>query len=352
MKLRQKYYFVDYTTPINTAKRVYLILCKKRNDFCILDIIKSLRWGNGITNSNKSTCSPEYKILKIINALNILSQLGILSVEPCEKELHEIFQSISDINIKLTHRITIKKINIDSEYDSIVEASGFSPIKGKKQTISPDMLIKLKNEYKVDYEELITLYQPNKDDEYVEFIKKILPELEYIWCELYSKMSGEPIDEYMLSFEKNGFTTIFDNPTWRKGDGNHHLSEDFTEDRTIGCYGFSSKQLRNRKINDYYMKYDESRTWSDRDTDRGHYIAHAIGGDINANIFPQRRDINRGLSPQGLVYKKIEKHLRDHEGIFCFTRPIYFDFSIRPHFIEFGYITPELHVVVEYFDNV
>ena len=42
--------------------------------------------------------------------------------------------------------------------------------------------------------------------------------------------------------------------------------------------------------------------------DKGHFIAHAIGGGLDMNIFSQARDLNRGISEQGKVYRLMERY--------------------------------------------
>jgi len=50
--------------------------------------------------------------------------------------------------------------------------------------------------------------------------------------------------------------------------------------------------------------------------------------------------------------RKLEKFLKKKFGLFCFARAIYFDFSNLPFIIEFGYITKDYQINIEYFKNV
>src|SRR5947209_6594094 len=43
--------------------------------------------------------------------------------------------------------------------------------------------------------------------------------------------------------------------------------------------------------------------------DRGHFVAHTAGGPMDMNLFPQRRDLNRGWSAQGKQYRLMERYL-------------------------------------------
>jgi hypothetical protein len=87
------------------------------------------------------------------------------------------------------------------------------------------------------------------------------------------------------------------------------------------------------------------------DRDKGHFIAHAVGGGLDLNVFSQRRDLNRGLSEQGKIYRQMEKYCHDNPGTFCFSRPIYADATSIPRWLEFGLIKTDGHLWVEVFDN-
>jgi hypothetical protein len=88
--------------------------------------------------------------------------------------------------------------------------------------------------------------------------------------------------------------------------------------------------------------------------DKGHYIAHSIGGAVDRsemNVFVQRRDLNRGWSPEGKQYRTMEKYSVCHSGTFCFTHPLYDDQTSIPFFIEFGVLKSSDELWVECFDN-
>ncbi len=55
--------------------------------------------------------------------------------------------------------------------------------------------------------------------------------------------------------------------------------------------------------------------------DKGHFIARSIGGGTEVNIFPQRRDLNRGWSVQGQLFRMMEEYCHIHPGTLCFNRP-------------------------------
>ncbi len=85
--------------------------------------------------------------------------------------------------------------------------------------------------------------------------------------------------------------------------------------------------------------------------DKRHFIAHYSRGSIDINLFPQRRDINRGWSAEGKRYRVMEKFVAANPGTFVFSRPIYKDFSCCPNEIEYGYCDTGFNFIVETFPN-
>jgi hypothetical protein len=85
--------------------------------------------------------------------------------------------------------------------------------------------------------------------------------------------------------------------------------------------------------------------------DKGHYMAHCIGGGLDVNVFSQERRLNRGWSPQGKVYRQMETYCYEQPGTFCFSRPVYADGSSVPRWLEFGLLKADQTLWVEVFDN-
>ncbi len=82
--------------------------------------------------------------------------------------------------------------------------------------------------------------------------------------------------------------------------------------------------------------------------DKGHYIAHAIGGTVDgneANVFLQLRSVNRGR------YRTMEAYCQANAGVTCFSRPIYTDTSAHPTRIEFGVLKTNGELWVENLPN-
>lgn len=85
--------------------------------------------------------------------------------------------------------------------------------------------------------------------------------------------------------------------------------------------------------------------------DKGHFIAHCNDGQIDQNLYPQLRELNRGLSPQGKLFRSMERYLQRNEGVFYFVRPVYSDLTWIPDEIEFGIYTKERGLLINRFDN-
>jgi hypothetical protein len=85
--------------------------------------------------------------------------------------------------------------------------------------------------------------------------------------------------------------------------------------------------------------------------DKGHFIAHSNDGQIDQNLYPQLKELNRGLSPQGKLFRSMERYLQKNEGVFYFVRPIYSDLTWIPDKIDFGIFTKERGLILNRFDN-
>ena len=99
------------------------------------------------------------------------------------------------------------------------------------------------------------------------------------------------------------------------------------------------------------MRIEQTDKLETTERDDGHFIAHSIGGGLDVNLFSQERLLNRGSSPQGKIYRQIEKYCHEQEGTFCFSRPIYADGSSVPRWLAFGVRQVDQTLWVEVFDN-
>ena len=84
---------------------------------------------------------------------------------------------------------------------------------------------------------------------------------------------------------------------------------DVPNDRVALAFAFSTPNLTKRdasrirgfpNVNDTVRRVMGNKAFP---ADKGHYLGHASGGTLDINLFPQRRDLNRGWSEQGKRYR-------------------------------------------------
>jgi hypothetical protein len=122
-------------------------------------------------------------------------------------------------------------------------------------------------------------------------------------------------------------------------------------DRVVGVLGISlpMRGRRRRSLPKDWVEHPQEVDSSRRD--KGHFIAHAIGGGLDMNMFSQARGLNRGISEQGKVYRLMERYCYDNAGTFCFSRPVYDDATSIPRWVEFGLLRDDSSLWVEVFEN-
>jgi hypothetical protein len=158
------------------------------------------------------------------------------------------------------------------------------------------------------------------------------------WCDEYAEtFKGAQLSETKLDFA----VFIFD-----------HILE-----RVTLAYAISVEQL---------MKRDASRMRGFPDpnvsakrllgakafrADKGHFLGHASGGELDINLFPQRRELNRGWSQEGKEFRNMERYVANHPGTFFYHRPIYNDETWVPQFLEYGVLEDDARWRVKTFAN-
>jgi len=122
-------------------------------------------------------------------------------------------------------------------------------------------------------------------------------------------------------------------------------------DRVVGVLGLSLPMRGRRRgsLPKDWVEHPEECDSSGRD--KGHYIAHAIGGGLDMNVFSQARGLNRGISEQGNVDRLMERYCYDNVGTFCFSRPVYDNATSIPRWVEFGLLRNDGSLWVEIFEN-
>ena len=197
----------------------------------------------------------------------------------------------------------------------------------------------------IDYEIVLSELSDKDMENAVEFLFKRLPDL---WCEKYLEMT--PTSANILQFNEGGFEYLFDLSSELTANG--IIPEDqAVEDRLVVACGRSRPRCIKRDRNRMRGFLGSSTEAFGDGYDKGHFIAHCIGGNLDVNLFPQRREINQGLSDRGKVFREMEEYCLENPGTFCFHRPIYCDRSWRPCQTEFGLLTAEKTFWIERFEN-
>jgi len=123
------------------------------------------------------------------------------------------------------------------------------------------------------------------------------------------------------------------------------------EDRVVGVLGVSARAEEGRDASRMRGWVGPTEELVGTERDKGHFMAHSIGGGLDVNVFSQDRRLNRGWSSQGKLYRQMETYCYEQPGTFCFSRPIYADGSSVPRWLEFGLLKSDQTLWVEVFDN-
>lgn len=177
----------------------------------------------------------------------------------------------------------------------------------------------------------------------------ILNELPYTWEGHYLKMVTRRT--WLASIEYNGFSYHYDNYTHYEIHGLEPYS-DVIEDRVIGVIGRSVPTPRSKKTATWLkgLVGPTEMRWGPQ-FDKGHFVAQTLGGGEQLNIFSQRRDLNRGRSEAGKIFRRMEKYCFTHPGTLLFHRPIYLEEGARPAALDFGLLMEDGKLWVERFNN-
>ncbi|HEX3025516.1 MAG TPA: hypothetical protein VHP12_09910 [Chitinophagaceae bacterium] len=201
---------------------------------------------------------------------------------------------------------------------------------------------------KLDYQQIVANYGVKSRDQ---LNSVFMDEIAYTWVDMY-KENGYGLYGEITSQRFHDFSFVFDFTERSLSDD--IIASNLPDSRVVGVYGMSHTKvdLGNRKMMRKYLgKSSQAFKHFGEHYDKGHFIAHYSGGPIDINLFPQKREVNRGWSIEGKKYRAMEKYAAANPGTFIFSRPIYKDFSCCPYEIEFGYCDADFSFVVDVFPN-
>jgi hypothetical protein len=199
-----------------------------------------------------------------------------------------------------------------------------------------------------EYQKRLSPYCQLSYDELVDYLTKTLPQF---WVNFYEKQSNRLTDICVIPL--GTFEFIYDDTDSLMDRG---ILPEYTKiaSRIVSAYGKSSPQKINR--DDYRLRgwVGPTEKIYGKNWDKGHFIAHSIGGAIDRmeiNVFKQKRDLNRGWSTEGKLFRKMEEYCFQNPGTFCFNRPFYSDQTDKPSHLEFGLLKTNKELWIEFFDN-
>jgi hypothetical protein len=199
--------------------------------------------------------------------------------------------------------------------------------------------------WKIDYDLLLKKYNISFPDDIGYLFDQVLP---YEWVQTYKENTNRKSNVIVTKY--NGFSYYFDDFQDLEVKG---LAEpDVTqESRLVVCLGKSKPDGRYTKL--YEKNYFEGSTqlYGGRKVDKGHFIAHSIGGGMQINLFFQRREINRGWSERGKVFRRMERFCSRNPDTILFCRPFYDDGTSRPNSFEYGIFKDRKSFWIEVFEN-
>lgn len=197
--------------------------------------------------------------------------------------------------------------------------------------------------YVIDYESALSAARQQTTASIMLLLQESLPSL---WRDVYlNTIAHEP---NLVRFRHRTFEYLCDLYSQLELTGSVPYDQTIA-DRVIGVFGTSSRTQDERDARRTRIELSEELEGTQRDD--GHFMARTIGGGLDMNLFSQSRLLNRGWSPQGKIYRRMEKYCREQQGTFCFSRPIYADGSNVPRWLEFGVLKNDETLWVELFDN-
>ena len=197
----------------------------------------------------------------------------------------------------------------------------------------------------IDYELFCGVAARKGRDRLARFLTEELP---YKWRELYVEQT--PHVTNIVRFHYNTFEYFYDLYSELEASGGVVYSPTI-EDRLAGVIGVSAPTTGPRNPTRLRGWVGPTEKYLGKGRDKGHFMAHYIGGGLDVNVFSQDRALNRGWSAQGKVYRRMEAYCHEHPGTLCFCRPIYAGDTSVPRWLEFGLVRENGTLWVETFDN-
>ena len=133
---------------------------------------------------------------------------------------------------------------------------------------------------------------------------------------------------------------------------------DATRERVVLAYAISTEQLNKRDVSRIigFPNVNASTQKDGQDkgaffSDKGHFLGHASGGELDINLFPHRRELNRGWSAEGKRFRAMGRFVAENSGSFFYHRPVYDDDTWVPSSLEYGVLKNDTFWWKDHFIN-
>ncbi len=204
---------------------------------------------------------------------------------------------------------------------------------------------RLPSQYAVDYEALLSAARAESETCAALILRE---QLLFKWRDLYVGTAAHATN--IVRFQFRTFEYIFDHYSDLEATGEVPFDQTI-QDRVVAVLGTSARAEEMRDAGRLRGWAWQTEEFLGGERDKGHFMAHCIGGGLDLNVFSQERRLNRGWSPQGKIYRQMETYCYEQPGTFCFSRPVYADGSSVPRWLEFGLLKADQTLWVEVFDN-
>lgn len=164
-----------------------------------------------------------------------------------------------------------------------------------------------------------------------------------LWCERYAVMT--PWTPEIVEITLGQLTYLFDLAPSQAEDADGKAT-----DRVVGVWGRPTVPAGPRDTARQRGFVPNPPGWSGAGFDRGHYVAHSLGGGMDMNFFPQESRLNRGQSTAGKRWRALERRAAAAADTTLFARPMYTDASWTPRWLDFGIVVDGV-IDFDTFDN-
>jgi hypothetical protein len=204
---------------------------------------------------------------------------------------------------------------------------------------------KFPSQCEIDYASLLSAARAEGGTNLPLYLREQLP---FKWRDVY--MATVEHQTNLVRFQFRTFEYICDLYSDLEATGEVPYDQTI-EDRVVAVLGTSARAEERCDASRSRGRVGPTEELLGTERDKGHFMAHCIGGGLDVNVFSQERRLNRGWSPQGKIYRQMETYCYEQPGTLCFSRPVYTDGSSVPRWLEFGLLKADQTLWVEVFDN-